>query len=234
MNDPLRLRDDPTAPSPLRADLRRAAAARAPVDVDAGLARLLAATAAGAATAAAAQAAAAPAGSGAGSGIVLAAAKGAVLGLLAVGVVSVATAVMDAAPPPAPSAQVAPPTSPRAPLLAPSAPEPTASASTTASAAPAPPASVARPSRRLLAEEVQHLGELRERLDASPDDVLAEAERGGRAFPGGALGQEREALAIEALVRLGRKAEARARAAEFAARYPRSPLLPKVRGLVGE
>lgn len=236
MKEPVRLRDDPAAPAGLRTDLRRASSAHAPVDVDAGLARLLAATAAGAATAGAAQAAAASAGkAAAGSGVALAAAQGAALGLAALGVVSVVSAVIGSdppppPPPPAPSALVvAPP--PRPPLPAPSAPEPAPSAGASALVA-APSASAARPSRRLLAEEVQHLGDLRERLDASAADVLAEADRGERAFPGGALGQEREALAIEALVRLGRKEEARTRAAAFAARYPRSPLLGKVRGLV--
>ena len=47
-------------------------------------------------------------------------------------------------------------------------------------------------------------------------------------FPGGMLGQEREALAIEALARSGRKGEAAARADAFVKAYPTSPLTARV------
>lgn len=47
-------------------------------------------------------------------------------------------------------------------------------------------------------------------------------------FPGGVLAQEREALAIEALARSGRKADASARASAFVKAYPTSPLAARV------
>lgn len=242
MKEPVRFRDDPCAPAGLRADLRRAAEARAPVDVEAGLARLLAATAVTAAVAEAGKAAGGSAAAG-GKGLALVMGKGLSWGLAAVGTAGVLAAVTLAGAPRLPEASC--PYSSSAPALAkatpPSAPpEPVRSAAllepAPSAAAPQPPVSgsAARPQRRLLAEEVKHYGDLRERLDAAPADVLAEAERGARAFPGGALAQEREVLAIEALVRLGRREEARGRAAGFAARYPKSPLVPKVWALVSE
>jgi hypothetical protein len=52
-----------------------------------------------------------------------------------------------------------------------------------------------------------------------------------RLFPGGVLQQERELLAIEALVKSGRTAQASARAAAFLRRYPDSPHAGEIRGL---
>ncbi len=54
-----------------------------------------------------------------------------------------------------------------------------------------------------------------------------------RRFPKGQLGEEREALAIQALVALGRRDEARARAASFKAALPNSLFLPAIEGSVG-
>jgi hypothetical protein len=47
-------------------------------------------------------------------------------------------------------------------------------------------------------------------------------------FPNGRLVEEREALRVKALRGLGRDDEARRAAADFAARFPRSVLLPKM------
>jgi outer membrane protein assembly factor BamD (BamD/ComL family) len=47
-------------------------------------------------------------------------------------------------------------------------------------------------------------------------------------FPNGALSQEREAMAIKALVLTGDRDRARARAASFCARYPGSLLWPMI------
>lgn len=60
-------------------------------------------------------------------------------------------------------------------------------------------------------------------------EALAALDAVARDFPSGALAQEREALAIEALRGSGRVAEARARAAAFLARYPVSPHASSVR-----
>jgi hypothetical protein len=57
-----------------------------------------------------------------------------------------------------------------------------------------------------------------------PTRALRLAEEHERRFPEGLLGQEREAIAISALVVLGRNADARARAADFRRRFPDSIL----------
>lgn len=58
--------------------------------------------------------------------------------------------------------------------------------------------------------------------------ALAAAERHNREYPTGILVQEREAIAIRALVTLGRTADARARAGRFRERFPESALLPMI------
>jgi hypothetical protein len=59
-----------------------------------------------------------------------------------------------------------------------------------------------------------------------PADVLAQVARHRQQFPQGKLSEEREALAIRALLSLGRQQEARARANAFRAAYPNSFLAP--------
>jgi hypothetical protein len=49
-----------------------------------------------------------------------------------------------------------------------------------------------------------------------------------RRFKNGRLVEEREALRVKALASLGRRSDARRAAAQFEARFPRSPLLPAV------
>jgi hypothetical protein len=61
-----------------------------------------------------------------------------------------------------------------------------------------------------------------------PALVLEEVEQHRRQFPHGRLAEEREALAIRALLALGRVDEAHARAAAFRARYPNSFLTPVI------
>lgn len=60
-------------------------------------------------------------------------------------------------------------------------------------------------------------------------EALSALDAIAREFPNGALAQEREALAIEALRVGGRSAEARLRATAFLARYPASPHAASVR-----
>jgi len=55
-----------------------------------------------------------------------------------------------------------------------------------------------------------------------PAKALKQVNRHAREFPGGILSEEREAIAINALVTLGNYAQATKRAAAFRARYPRS------------
>ncbi len=66
--------------------------------------------------------------------------------------------------------------------------------------------------------------------EGRPDDALGLLDEGGVAAPGRALTEERAAARAIALCDLGRSAEGRAAAESFAARFPRSPLAPRVRG----
>jgi len=59
-------------------------------------------------------------------------------------------------------------------------------------------------------------------LAADPGRALRMAEEHPSRYPHGGLIQEREVIAIEALIRLGRTEEARARAATFHSLYPQS------------
>jgi hypothetical protein len=69
------------------------------------------------------------------------------------------------------------------------------------------------------------------RADAArgePAFALEQVARHARQFPQGRLSEEREALAVRALLALGRKGEARARAEAFRGAYPRSFLMPVI------
>jgi hypothetical protein len=73
----------------------------------------------------------------------------------------------------------------------------------------------------------------RRELASNPTDSLRLTEEHSRAFPTGTLVPESEVLTIEALAQLGRLSEARARFAAFRARYPQSPHLARLEGLIG-
>jgi hypothetical protein len=80
-----------------------------------------------------------------------------------------------------------------------------------------------------LLEESRRLTDARDALrrgDAS--GALAQLADLQRAVPGGILGQEREALAIEALAKSGRSSEAQSRARAFLQAYPQSPHAARV------
>ena len=73
-------------------------------------------------------------------------------------------------------------------------------------------------------EESRRLGDARAALQHGDAAVaLALLERLQAAYPGAILAQEREALAVEALARSGRRTEAAARARAFLDAYPTSP-----------
>lgn len=76
------------------------------------------------------------------------------------------------------------------------------------------------------------VGSAQRALRTSPARALALATEHARRFPDGALTQERELIAIEALVSIGRAAEARARGRAFLARWPSSAHAPRVRAIV--
>ena len=80
--------------------------------------------------------------------------------------------------------------------------------------------------------EIQLLQRAQDALGRGPAQALDLINRHAARFPGSILGQEREVIAIDALVRLGRVGEARARAAAFASRFPTSAHLRRLAALV--
>lgn len=70
--------------------------------------------------------------------------------------------------------------------------------------------------------ELGLLAEARSVLRSSPAQTLRLTDEHRARFGGGALVEEREVLAIEALIRLGRRPQAASRAERFHHRYPRS------------
>lgn len=64
-------------------------------------------------------------------------------------------------------------------------------------------------------------------------NALAACDEHARRFPRGALGEEREAIAVQALVLEHRSDDARARAERFRKTHPRSILLPAVLAAAG-
>jgi hypothetical protein len=63
---------------------------------------------------------------------------------------------------------------------------------------------------------------LKRAREADPTQALALTAEHARRFPTGALEQEREMIAIDALLRLGRRDVAEQRAKRFQAQYPGS------------
>jgi hypothetical protein len=103
---------------------------------------------------------------------------------------------------------------------------------------PAPPAAAPAPAVETgpvtnLAGEVQLLQRAQQALGANAAQALALTEEHKRRFPSGVLAQEREMVALEALVRLGRRDVARARAASFLAKFPESPHRRRIEAIVG-
>jgi hypothetical protein len=115
-----------------------------------------------------------------------------------------------------------------APEVAPAVP------SVPAAEAMAPPAA---PSRKPALEsresqlnaETAHMAELRRLAAADPAQALKLAEQGTQKFPRGFFAQEREAISITSLLRLGRSQEARLRGERFLARHPQGPAAEQIR-----
>lgn len=97
------------------------------------------------------------------------------------------------------------------------------------------PTSSAAPAARGLAAERGLLDIARASLIAGEAaDALAAAEQHRRLYPEGILSEEREALAVKALLALDRTAEARSRADALARRAPGSLVLRGVRAALAE
>ncbi|MBI5532195.1 MAG: hypothetical protein HY898_05750 [Deltaproteobacteria bacterium] len=133
-----------------------------------------------------------------------------------VAVQAVATESASASASPSAEAPVASASAPQEPKVIP----PRASAAASASAGEGP-------SETALLQQAQGA------LGSDPGRALALTREHARRFPSGALSQEREAIAIQALVGLGRKAEARARAERFASANPGSAYVRRFEVLIG-
>lgn len=105
-----------------------------------------------------------------------------------------------------------------------SAPAPMLRASATAAPAAAPIAPAPSTAKSAQApEEGRLLLEAKAAIGADPRRSLALTTAHAKAFPSSALGAERESIAVEALARLGRCGEARARAQRFLNVFHSSP-----------
>jgi len=123
----------------------------------------------------------------------------------------------------APTLRVPPPT-----LLPPPAIDaPAAPATEPTSTSPQPSA---QPPRSTLSDERVLLDQARRQLASDePARALVFLDQHAQRFARGMLSEEREAMRINVLVQLGRKDEAKARAAAFAARFPNSIMGSSVR-----
>lgn len=97
--------------------------------------------------------------------------------------------------------------------------------------APAPPP-VSQDNTHSFADEIAHLGALRQLQKNDPASAVISALEGHEKFAQGLLYEEREALLILSLKEVGRSAEAERRAAGFRTRFPRSAFLSKMQQMV--
>jgi len=108
-----------------------------------------------------------------------------------------------------------------------------------ASPSPKPSASVAPPPTPVLPPvqdsdlEVKLLQRAQDALLTTPTDALSLANEDIRRFPNGLLRQEADVLAIDALVHLGRRDAAEARAAKFREAHPGSTHLRRIEAILG-
>lgn len=107
-----------------------------------------------------------------------------------------------------------------------------ASASARPPVSAAPAASDKDPAAATERAEVALLADAQAALTVRPAESLARCDEHARRFATGTLVQEREVLAIDALMRLGRRPEAEARANRFRAAFPRSGHLRRIDALL--
>lgn len=81
-------------------------------------------------------------------------------------------------------------------------------------------------------EELDLLDRAQRKLRTDPAGALPLLADHERRFPAGAFAEEREVLQIEALIKLGRTAEAERRARAFFVRHPKSAHRPRITALV--
>ncbi|MDB5212317.1 MAG: hypothetical protein JWO86_244 [Myxococcaceae bacterium] len=90
------------------------------------------------------------------------------------------------------------------------------------------------PARETSESEASFLRRAQTTLNGDPATALQMLEQHPARFPQGVLVQERDVMAIDALARLGRTDEARARARAFAVRYPRSAHESRIASILKE
>jgi hypothetical protein len=130
---------------------------------------------------------------------------------------------------------------PRAPVLAP-APRVRPSAQRGVASAgvrrepvvPQPPAQEVEASRPDVLAELTMLARARRALLNDPARALELSEEHARTYPRGTFDEEREVLAIESLLKLGRKDEACARERMFEAKFPRSAQITHLAKLIAK
>lgn len=94
------------------------------------------------------------------------------------------------------------------------------------------PASPEAPSAFTVPTEIALLRDARLALKSSPARALELAESHARTYPNGKLTQERELIAISALVGLGRRTAALSRASRFEQVFPQSPYRKQIGALL--
>jgi hypothetical protein len=244
-SDPIRLRDDPSSPRELRDDLAALSSATTPVIAVASVLQLRLAIEAGAKLSAVGQATqglsvakelfafkalpwilGALVVSSVGLGVVAGLSSGTVATVRPVRTESAAGVVVTpSASGPAVEADPVPvaPSAAKEAAEAPNEPDLHAPAQNAKAAAPAAAASDS------VALEMADLVRLRQLEHSDPGAALGAADQGKRLFPNGIYDEDREAIAIGLLVKLGRKSDARRRASLFLSHYPHSPLAERVR-----
>ena len=175
-------------------------------------------------------------GGGGGGGAPMALKAGAAAVAAGAVVVAVVLASRSTPPPPLPPViDAAPPVASVRPTVAVSS-EPTTISVDDLPSASSPPAAPSAPPPEDPAEqeraEVALLDRAQASLSSSPSDTLARCDEHAKRFANGALVQEREVLAIDALIRLGRRSEAEARAERFKQAFPRSAQLRRIEALL--
>lgn len=170
-----------------------------------------------------------------GGGVSLAAkAMGGLMAAVAITGVGLFMAVPDR--PQSPVHEVAPPADEASPEPVADAPPPLPEGVDAPEPEPAPavrPTPSPRPPRETdPAAELALIRQAQSALASAPREALAHTVSHERRFGEGALAQEREVVAIDALVRLERLPQARARAARFRARWPRSAHVRRIDVLV--
>lgn len=131
-----------------------------------------------------------------------------------------------------PTATIAVDSLPAAPSLAPEAAE-VAKATSAHEAKPrVQPAAIATTTTSARSDELALLEEASRELDTSPARALALTDEHQSRFRSPKFAQERERLAVVALLRLGRRDDAKRRADAFEAAFPESAHLARIRELV--